>query len=70
METLRFFFHFFLFHNSRVPFEHHTKLGVVGAVRTEAYRWYTAGITGTGHFGNFGTTSIPVPQTSVSSVRH
>ena len=26
--------------------------------------------TGTGHFGNVGTTSIPVPDTSVSSVRH
>ena len=25
--------------------------------------------TGTGYFGNFGTTSIPVPDTSVSSVR-
>ena len=25
---------------------------------------------GTGHFGKFGTTSIPVPDTSVSSVRH
>ena len=29
----------------------------------------TAGITGTGRFGNFGT-SIPVPDTSVSSVRY
>ena len=26
--------------------------------------------TGTGHFGNFGTTSMPVPDTSVSSVQH
>ena len=26
--------------------------------------------TGTGHFGKFGKTSIPVPDTSVSSVRH
>ena len=26
--------------------------------------------TGTGSFGKFGTTSIPVPDTSVSSVRH
>ena len=26
--------------------------------------------TGTGYFGNFGTTSIPVPDTSVSSVLH
>ena len=26
--------------------------------------------TGTRHFGKFGTTSIPVPDTSVSSVRH
>ena len=31
---------------------------------------HTAGITGTGHFGKFGTASIPVPDTSVSSVRH
>ena len=31
---------------------------------------HTAGITGTGHFGKFGTTSIPVPDISVSSVRH
>ena len=31
---------------------------------------HTAGITGTGHFGKFGKTSIPVPNTSVSSVRH
>ena len=32
---------------------------------------YTAGITGTGHFGKFGTTSIiPVLNISVSSVRH
>ena len=38
-----------------------------GTVRTEAYR-RTAGITGTEHFGMFGT-SIPVPDTSVSSVR-
>ena len=35
----------------------------------------TAGIgtyfhTGTGHFCNYGTTSIPVPDTSVTSVRH
>ena len=28
---------------------------------------YTAGITGTGHLGKFGTIAIPVP---VSSVRH
>ena len=44
-----------------------------GCVRPGTYRGtppvYTAGITGTGHFGNFGTTSIPVPDTSVSSVR-
>ena len=26
--------------------------------------------TGTGHFDNFGTAPIPVPDTSVSSVRH
>ena len=57
---------------------------VFGTVRTEAYRrkyryrtlryvryvlWHTV-ITGTGHFGKFGTTSIPVPHTSLSSVRH
>ena len=30
----------------------------------------TGGITGTGHFGKFGTASIPTPETSVSSVRH
>ena len=30
----------------------------------------TADITGTGHLGKFGTTSIPVPDTSVSSVEH
>ena len=28
----------------------------------------TAGITGTGNLGEFGTTSIPVPDTSVTSV--
>ena len=27
-------------------------------------------LTGTGYFGTFGTTSTPVPDTSVSSVRH
>ena len=57
----------------RAPFEQHTKKAVFGTVRTEAYRRYilavyTAGITGTGHFGKVGTTSIPVPDTSVSSV--
>ena len=31
---------------------------------------YTAGCTGTGHFGKFGTTSIPVPDTEVGSVQH
>ena len=31
---------------------------------------HTAGITGTGHFGKFGTTSIPVADTWVTSVRH
>ena len=45
-----------------------------GCVRYGTYRGvpavYTAGITGTGHFGKFGTASIPVPETSVSSVRH
>ena len=30
---------------------------------------YTAGITDTGNFGKFGTTSIPVPETLISSVR-
>ena len=34
--------------------------------RRYRYRLYT----GTGHFGKFGTTSITVPDTSVSSVRH
>ena len=45
-----------------------------GCVRYGTYRGippvYTAGTTGTGHFGNFGTTSIPAPDTSVSSIRH
>ena len=42
-----------------------------GTVRTESYRRYiyTAGITCTGRFGKFDTTSIPVLDTSVSSVR-
>ena len=44
-----------------------------GCVRYGTYRGisavYTGGITGTGPFGKFGT-SIPVPDTSVSSVRH
>ena len=31
---------------------------------------HTAGITGTGHLGKIGTTSIPVPDTLVSSARH
>ena len=31
---------------------------------------YTAGITGTENCGKFGTLSIPVPATSVSSVRN
>ena len=31
---------------------------------------YTTSITGRGHFVMLGTTSIPVPDTSVSSVRH
>ena len=31
---------------------------------------HTTGITGTEHFGKLCTTSIPVPDTSVSSVRH
>ena len=31
---------------------------------------YTTGITGAKHVGEFGTTSIPVPDTSVSTVRH
>ena len=31
---------------------------------------HTAGISGTGQLGKFGTTSIPVPHNSVSSVRH
>ena len=45
-----------------------------GCVRYGTYRGipavYTAGITGTRHFCKFGTTSIPVPDTSVTSVRH
>ena len=45
-----------------------------GCVRYGTYRdvtaVYTAGITGTGHLGKFGTASIPVPEISVSSVRH
>ena len=45
-----------------------------GCVRYGTYRGippvYAAGVTGTGHFGKFGTTSLPVPNTSVSSVRH
>ena len=45
-----------------------------GCVRYGTYRGipavYTVGITGTGHFGKFGTTSISVPDTSVCSVRH
>ena len=44
-----------------------------GCVRYGTYRGippvYTAGITGTGHFGSFNTTSIPVPNTSVSSAK-
>ena len=45
-----------------------------GRVRYGTYRGvqaiYTTGITGTEHFGKLGTTSIPVPEISVSSVRH
>ena len=37
--------------------------------RTPRYVRYGVN-TGTGNFGKFGTTSIPVPETSVSSVRH
>ena len=44
-----------------------------GCVRHGTYRGvpavYTTGITGTGHFGKFGTAPTPVPETSVSSVR-
>ena len=44
-----------------------------GCVRYGTYRGvpavYTPGNTGTGHFGEFGTASIPVPETWVSSVR-
>ena len=71
-QTLRFYFSlFFQLVIQRVPFEQHTRMGVFGTVRIEAYRRniYTAGITGTGHFGKFGTTSIPAPNTSVNSVR-
>ena len=38
---------------------------VLGTVRTRS-----TGSIGTGHFGKFGTASTPVPETSVSSVRH
>ena len=31
---------------------------------------HTTGITGTGHVSKLGTTSMPVPETSVSSVKH
>ena len=45
-----------------------------GRVRYGTYRGvqavYTTGITGTEHFGKLGTTSILVPDTLVSSVRH
>ena len=45
-----------------------------GCVRHGTYRGipqvYTAGITGTGQFSKFGKTSTPVPDASVSSVRH
>ena len=45
-----------------------------GCVRYGTYRGipavYTAGITGAGHFGKFRTISIPVLDTSVSSVRY
>ena len=50
------------------------ELLVQGCVRYGTYRGvppvYTAGITGTGLFFKFGTTSVPAPDTSVSSVRH
>ena len=55
-----------------VPFGQHTKKDVFGTVRTEAYHRYIPPVyqyrtlqkvrydmkTGTGHFGEFGTTSI------------
>ena len=45
-----------------------------GCVRNGTYRGIqpicTTGITGPGRFGKFGTTSIPVPDTSVISVQH
>ena len=53
-----------------------------GTVRTGAHsRFYSADISSTGHFSKFGSTStpipavpiqtfVPVPDTSVSSVRH
>ena len=45
-----------------------------GCVRCGTYQGVpavnTAGTTGTGHCRKFGAASIPVPKTSVSSVRH
>ena len=57
-EMLRFYF-LLLFQLiiQRVPFEQHTKRGVFGAVRTEAYRRYIPPV-------------LPVPDNLVSSVRH
>ena len=56
-ETMFFLFIFFQFIIQRVTFEQHTKKGVFGTVRTEAYRRYIVPV-------------LSVPDTSVSSVRH
>ena len=46
----------------------------VSSVHQYRYRTLRSGRydinTGSGHFGKFSTTSIPVPDTSISSVRH
>ena len=48
-----------------------TYQGVFGTVRTDAYRRYIRPVLPLpNHFGKFGTISIPVPDTSASSVRH
>ena len=59
-----------LIHRSQIP----TCRIFQGCVRYGTYRGippvHTASITGNGHFGKFGTTSIPVPDSSVTSVRY
>ena len=64
----------------RVPFEHSAERGVLGPVHSVACRRYHRDQTlryvryhiktGARNFGMFGTLSIPVPDTSVSSLRH